>query len=336
MSLPIVMTPPNAAGAAAPGRKRIEAVDIARGLALIAMASFHFCWDLEFFGYLDPGATSHGFLRIYARCIASSFLLLVGISLCLAHGNGIRWRPFLIRLAMVAGAALAITAVTWFVTPSGFIFFGILHEIALASLLGLAFLRLPAIVTLAMAALVIVLPRFVQSPVFDPPQFWWLGLSSIGVRSNDYVPVFPWFGPVLAGIALARMASKSGLADRLAAVAIPRTRPLRFIGRHSLAFYLIHQPVLFGCVWAFAQAFPAATEPPQVQFRKACQAECLNVRDETFCLSYCGCMLDALEGAGVTSQVFADNQSPEFTNRLQSLANLCTDETDSEMQGGEP
>ena len=31
--------------------KRIMAIDMARGIALIAMASYHFTWDLEFFGY---------------------------------------------------------------------------------------------------------------------------------------------------------------------------------------------------------------------------------------------------------------------------------------------
>ena len=33
---------------------RIQAIDILRGIALIAMASYHFTWDLENFGYTVP------------------------------------------------------------------------------------------------------------------------------------------------------------------------------------------------------------------------------------------------------------------------------------------
>jgi len=312
---------------------RIEAIDLARGGALIAMATYHFTWDLEFFGYLEQGTTAHGGWKLFARCIASSFLFLVGVSLFLAHRRGIRWRPFLIRFAMVAGAALAITTVTWFAVPSGVIFFGILHEIALASLLGLAFLRLPAIVTLAVAALVIAAPFFARSTTFDHPALLWLGLSSVDPRSNDYVPVFPWFGAVLVGIALARFAWTFGLLERLAAIKLPRMRPLRFIGRHSLAFYLIHQPLLISSLWAFAQFFPADRPTPQVQFRNACEAECGNVRDEEFCARYCVCMLDEIEREGLADAVFAD-QSATFSTQLQNLAVFCTARTDDEMDGG--
>ena len=91
--------------AAKPGR--ITAFDLLRGIALIAMASYHFTWDLEFFGYTDPGLTAFGWWKIYARCIASTFLFLVGVSLYLAHGRQIRWNGFWKRFAMVTGAAIA-------------------------------------------------------------------------------------------------------------------------------------------------------------------------------------------------------------------------------------
>lgn len=320
------------AAAVPPKRSRIEIIDVVRGIALLAMAVYHFSWDLEFFGYVEPGTVAFGNWKIFARCIASSFLLLVGISLYLANGRGIRWRPFLIRLAQVGLAAAAITAVTWFAFPSGFIFFGILHEIALASLLGLAFLRVPALVTAAVAVLVVALPQFARSQFFDHPALWWVGLSSIDPRSNDYVPVFPWFGAVLFGVAAARFADRLGILDRLARFRAPGTAPLRFIGRHSLAFYLIHQPFLIGCVWALSQVHPPEVAPPDIQFTHACQAQCRNVRDEPFCVRYCGCMLEEMEQAGIAGRVYAEEQSADLTETLQGLAGICTARTDEEIE----
>jgi uncharacterized membrane protein len=313
---------------------RIEAIDLARGLALVAMAVYHFSWDLELFGYLDPGTTAHGWLKLLARCTAASFLILVGISLYLAHGRDIRWRSFLLRLAMVAGAALAISVVTWLATPESFIFFGILHQIALASVLGLAFLRLPGPITLAAAALVIAAPWYARSTSFDQPWLLWVGLSSVDPRSNDYVPVFPWFGAVLVGIGLAQLAARSGLTSKLSDIRLPSVSLLRFAGRHSLLVYLIHQPILIGIVWTAAQLMPPSRETPEVQFRNACEGECTTIRDEAFCARYCVCMLEELEKRNVTDKVFAD-QSEAFRAELQGLAGQCTAETEAEI-GGQP
>ena len=247
--------------------KRIVAIDVVRGIALIAMASYHFTWDLEFFGYTDPGLTAFGWWKIYARCIASTFLFLVGVSLYLAHGRRIRWNGFWKRFAMVAGAAIAISVVTRIATPDGFIFFGILHEIALASLLGLLFLRLPALLTLVVAALVIAAPVYLRLEAFDHPWLWWVGLSATSPRSNDYVPLFPWFGAVLLGIAAAKLASASGVRARLASFTPGRwANPLVFIGRHSLAFYLIHQPLLIGCCLAVFASHAGQGRNPAGEF----------------------------------------------------------------------
>ncbi|WP_027061372.1 DUF1624 domain-containing protein [Mesorhizobium loti] len=315
--------------------KRIVAIDIVRGIALLAMASYHFTWDLENFHYTDPGLTAFGGWKIYARCIASTFLFLVGVSLFLAHGRQIRWTGFWKRFAMVAVAAIAISAVTWFVTPGGFIFFGILHEIALASLLGVAFLRLPALLTLLVAAVIIVVPFYVSLESFDHPWLWWVGLSAINPRSNDYVPLFPWFGVVLAGLAVAKLASTSGLLQRLASLTPGRwANPLLFIGRHSLAFYLIHQPILFGCVWLFSQVMPAPAETPQVEFLKTCQVSCEQTRNATFCSSYCGCMLDTLEKEASLDRLYNNDQTAEWKAHLSDLAGMCTAQTEDKMTEG--
>ena len=59
---------------------------------------------------------------------------------------------------MVAGAALVTVISIWFV-PGGTIYFGILHAIAVTSLIGLAALRLPWPVTLAIAVVIFAAAR---------------------------------------------------------------------------------------------------------------------------------------------------------------------------------
>lgn len=221
------------------------------------MAIYHFTFDLEMFGYLDPGTSVTGGWALFARLVAGSFLFLVGVSLYLAHGGGIRWRPFLRRLLVLGLAAAAITAATRYAIPDTFIFFGILHSIAVASLLGLLFLRLPALLTLLAAALVVAArPHLAATGLFDAPALAWLGLTTWPVRSSDFVPVFPWFAATLGGIGAARLAAAAGLWPRLAAMSGAEGLALRaaaWPGRHSLALYLLHQPVLIGAIWAFSR-----------------------------------------------------------------------------------
>jgi uncharacterized membrane protein len=233
-------------GPVPPGR--IAALDVARTLALVAMAGFHFTVDLELFGFVASGTSRAGLFYYYARLTAGSFLALAGVSLWLAHGMGIRWRAFGRRLAMILAGAAAISLATWAAMPEEFVYFGILHAIAVASLAGLLFLRLPALVTLAAAALVLWLPQHYASAAFDRPWLWWTGLSDWWRGTMDFEPFFPWFAPFLAGLALAKLGARAGLWDRLRGRGGAVLWRLGWPGRHSLAVYLIHQPVLLGLV----------------------------------------------------------------------------------------
>lgn len=235
------------------GVARIVALDLARTAALAGMVIYHFTFDLALFGYLPPATAITGGWALFAKLVAGSFLFLAGVSLWLAHGRGMRWPAFWRRLGMVAGAAVLITAATYVAMPQSFIYFGILHSIAACSLIGLAFLRLPAPVTLAVAVAVFLLPQYVRFDALNAPWFWWTGLGTYWAPTLDYEPVFPWLAPFLAGLALARGLGLSGRLPR-PRVPGPVARRLAWPGRHSLIIYLVHQPVLIAGLWLVTQA----------------------------------------------------------------------------------
>ena len=228
---------------------RIWLIDVARTLALIGMVAFHLVFDLQLFGFLPPGTSVNGVFYWHARIVAGSFLFVAGLSLWLAHGQGVRWGAFWRRWLRLALAAALVSAATRVTMGEAWVFFGILHSIVLSSLLGLAFLRLPAALTLLLGGAVMaasyVLPGLVQ---LDAPALRFLGLSLLPTYTVDFEPLFPWFGPFLLGLGLARLAGP--LWPRLAALRGPAS--LGWPGRHSLALYLIHQPVLMALVWAAA------------------------------------------------------------------------------------
>lgn len=233
---------------------RAVLLDLARSLALVGMAVFHFVFDLVLFGHLPPEVILAGFWPLWARVVASSFLILSGVGLSLAYGDGIDLRRLARRLIRIAGAAVLVSIGTRFAMGDQYVFWGILHMIALGSVMGLAFLRLPVLVTLAVAALVFWTGWTVASPVFDATPLLFLGLGAQPVWAVDYVPVFPWLAPVLVGVALGRWARKTGIWARIAAITVPKGGlwdRLALPGRHSLWVYLGHQPVLIALVWVW-------------------------------------------------------------------------------------
>lgn len=227
---------------------RIEALDLARGVALVAMTIFHFAFDLELFGLKEPGYISQPHWKYFARSIASSFLFLTGFSLYLAHANGIRWRGWSIRMVKIVASALVITIATYFATPNQYIFFGILHAIAFASLAGLLFLRMPWVLIVMIAAGVFAMRYFGRTQLLDAPLWYWTGLSAVNPNSSDYVPVFPWFSAPLLGIAFAKLCEKMNWMAYLSKPQFEQktARFLKFLGRNSLVYYLLHQPVMIG------------------------------------------------------------------------------------------
>ena len=232
------------------GSQRVDAVDALRGLALVAMIAYHFCFDLAYLRlaafdfYRDPW-------WLHARtAILSSFLLLAGISLVLAErtveGRARFWR----HVVRIAACAAVVSLASYLVFPQSYIWFGVLHAIAVSLVLVRPLAQRPRI-ALAAGIAVIAAGLTVQATIFDRPALGWLGFMTAKPRTEDYVPLFPWTGVMLLGIAAAHALVRTQF--RAIAFAAKGPRFLRWMGRHSLALYMVHQPLLLGLLFLFAR-----------------------------------------------------------------------------------
>jgi uncharacterized membrane protein len=222
---------------------RVRAVDALRGVAILAMIAFHFCFDLRTFGlapwdfYRDP-------FWLHARTlILSSFLLIAGVSLVLAdrdHAPPVRFRR---HVALIAACACAVTAGSFALFPQSFIWFGVLHAIAVSLILAKPLARRPMLALLT-GILVIAAGNFVAHPAFDSRALGWLGFMTAKPRTEDYVPLFPWTGVLFVGIFAGHALVRAEFRPVAMAARLPDW--VAWLGRHSLLVYMVHQPVLLG------------------------------------------------------------------------------------------
>ncbi|MGV8954309.1 MAG: DUF1624 domain-containing protein, partial [Cypionkella sp.] len=271
-------------------RPRFAVIDIARGVAIIAMVAYHLCWDLSYFRFIAPDVGRDPNWVIIARSILATFLFLVGVGLVLGHGRGVRWSAFWRRTSFVVLGALASTLGTYEVFPDSFVYFGVLHAIALFSLLALPFLFAPLWLAALLAVVVIALPFLFSAPLFDEKLFSWIGFWQVPPPTNDLVPVFPWFAAVLVGIIAARWLLASPLAARLAAIQpagrLPRL--LATLGRWSLLIYLMHQPLLLGVIYPASLLLHPEIAMRRTDFLASCQSSCVEGgTTPALCTTYC-------------------------------------------------
>lgn len=323
MSAPIDATTP------AGTRPRYLLIDIARGVAIIAMIVYHGAWDLWFYQFIATEVPFHPGWVTFQRAILTTFLALVGFGLVIGHGDGVRWPSFWKRFALIAGGALLVTVATWFFSPDSFVYFGILHAIAAFSLIGVLLVRAPIALTATIGLLSLVLPLFIANQIFSLKPMSWIGLWTEPPYTDDLVPVFPWLGVVILALTVTRLARSAGLLPRLAAIAPtdPVSRALAWMGRWSLPIYLIHQPVLLAVILPLALWLQPETAMRADQFSSSCVATCQSSAGDTagaFCTTYCQCVLTRVQADDLWS--ILENpatQTPAQSTTILDLTNQC-------------
>jgi uncharacterized membrane protein len=234
------------------GGGRYWEIDALRGVAIVMMVIYHLAYDLTLFGYYRANVFV-GLWRIFARIIASLFILLVGSSLALSHARSSRrasgwslYKNYLVRGLKLLGWGMVITLSSWVYMGRVVIIFGILHLIGTATILAYPFLSF-RLANLAVGAAIVALGIHLNRLFASQPWLMLLGLRTPPTFYQlDYFPLLPWFGVVLLGIFAGQVLYPGGgrwfnlpdLGER------PGIRELAWLGRRSLLIYLVHQPFL--------------------------------------------------------------------------------------------
>ncbi len=237
---------------------RFWEIDFLRGIAIIMMVSYHFTFDLNFFG-IDSINIYSGFLWIFPRIVASMFIFLVGLSLYLSYtraemsGKFIHERNFfykyLKRGVWIFSLGLLITLTTWIFVRDDFIIFGILHFIGLAIIIQYPFLRFNSkykYLNLVLGLTFIGAGLYLSLFTFNFNEFLWLGFVPQNLQTLDYFPLLPWLGIMSLGIFMGGILYQNYNRN----FKIPDfsqfslVKMFNFLGKHSLLIYVIHQPIL--------------------------------------------------------------------------------------------
>lgn len=240
---------------------RYDSIDALRGVSMIWMTLFHLSFDLNYFGYLKGDFYRDSFWTTQRVCIVSLFLFCAGLSQAVSVVQGQTWARFWNRWFYIAGTAVLVSIGSYLMYPATFIYFGILHGIALMLIVvrwsagwgkwlwavGLGIVSIPLLLPYVHATWPIL--DFLNTPAFN-----WLGLISRKPITEDYAPLVPWLGVMLFGMAAGTwvLRSRSWLEVKCPAL----LQPLVFLGRRSLGYCLLHQPIMIGSLMLFGSFIP--------------------------------------------------------------------------------
>lgn len=217
---------------------RIWEIDFFRGIAICLMVTFHLVFDLTYYWRYNLQYLQ-GFWFYVGKLSAILFTLIAGISATLSAAN-VRHGALVVFWGMV------ITAATWLLDSHTYIRFGILHMLGASMMISPLLKRLPPPGLLAAGTVVILAGQVTGRLDGVSGALLPLGVTPPDFTSLDYYPLLPWLGLFCYGMALGGIRYRGRtVRGRQPAWTIP----LAAAGRHSLAVYLLHQPLLLAALY---------------------------------------------------------------------------------------
>ncbi len=226
-------------------------LDLLRGIAMIYVMLYHLMFDLRFiYGADTPSLLTPGEDIFEAAHIFFLWILFAVSGICVGFS-----RDPLKRGALLYIAGFGITIATQIFMPSELIIFGVLSCfgacMVITSLCRPLLDRLPAAAAAVWFVMWVLFMHFPHSinlvftslPLNIPPlaALYPIGITGADFYSADYFPLIPYIFMYLTGYTL------SGAVKKLPEKFYEKhdiLSPLCFIGRHSLIFYIVHQPVM--------------------------------------------------------------------------------------------
>jgi uncharacterized membrane protein len=156
-----------------------------------------------------------------------------------------------LRGLKIFSLGMIITSITLLFMPDKPIIFGVLHCIGLSIVFSVPFLKFKYY-NILFAALIIIAGLIIGEYAVENPTAIQLAFglhqANLAEYTIDYFPLLPWFGVTLLGIAFGDWFYKDNK-RRFTFPNLSNYKPFSvfsWMGRHSLAIYLLHQPVIAG------------------------------------------------------------------------------------------
>ena len=212
---------------------RIDELDSLKAMALVMMLISNLVTDLNYFGIMDVVKGDQWWWL--ARATAFLFVSISGFSYFLAHQKEYDFDKTLNRTKRLIFWAFVITIITYTFEPSVYVRFGVLHLLALASIVAFPVARKP-VYAFGIGIF------FLLLPLSSNLNLVWFGLRETGFFAIDYFPLNPWLGIFFISLAI----SSQVYPDSKPLLEFKWPERWLWFGRNTLIIYVVHQPILIG------------------------------------------------------------------------------------------